>query len=117
MRYSHRLFISWLMILIMFIGPVQVTFAGNLEPDNPAQNCQFLSIQTSESGTSISSEQVTVSHCQGHTVCVSHINCVTFLTSKLFEFSTPVLMLAQDLASKVTVSTRYPRLLKRPPKS
>lgn len=117
MPYSRRLFISRLMILIMSIGSIQIAFAGNVDPEHSAKHCQFLSLQASESSTLNSSEHDTVNYCQDHTVCVSHSNCAPFLTSILFELSAPVLVLAEDLASKVALSTRYPRLLKRPPKS
>ena len=117
MPYSRRLFISRLMILIMSIGSIQIAFAGNVDPEHSAKHCQFLSLQASESSTLSSSENDIINYCQDHTVCVSHSNCAPFLTSNLFELSAPMLVLAEDLVSKVALSTRYPRLLKRPPKS
>jgi hypothetical protein len=116
MRYSHRLFISRLMILIMSLGSIQIAFAGSLDAEHSAKHCQFLSVQASES-SALNSGEHDINYCQNHAVCVSHSNCASFLTSNLFELSAPVLMLAEDLASKVALSTRYPSLLKRPPKS
>ena len=117
MRYSRRLFISRLMILIMSIVSIQIAFAENLVPEHSAKHCQFLSVQASEPSTLNSSEHDTINYCQDLTVCVPHSNCAPFLTSNLFELSVPVMVLSEDLASKVALSTRYPRLLKRPPKS
>ena len=117
MPYSRRLLISRLMILIMSIGAIQIAFAGNIDSEHSAKHCQFLSLQTSESNTLNSSEHDTIDYCRDHTVCISHNNCAPFLTSNLFELSAPVLVLSEDLASKVAISTRYPRLLKRPPKN
>ena len=117
MPYSRRLFISRLMILIMSIGSIQIAFAGNVDQEHSAKHCQFLSVQASEPSSLNSSEHDTMNYCQDHTVCLSHSNCAPFLTSDLFELSAPVLMLTEDLASKAGLLTRYPRLLKRPPKS
>jgi len=105
------------MIFIMSIGYLQIAFAENLDPGHSAKHCQTLSVAATESSTLNSSEHDTSNYCQDHPVCVSHSNCAPFLTSNLFELSAPVLVLAEDLTSKVALSTRYPRLLKRPPKS
>jgi hypothetical protein len=101
----------------MPIASLQIAFAENLDPEHSAKHCQFLSVQASESSTLNSSEHDTINYCQDHAVCVSHSNCAPFLTSSLIELSAPVLVLSEGLASKVALSTRYPRLLKRPPKS
>ena len=105
------------MILIISIGSNQIAFSENLDPEHSAKPCQLLSAQALESRTLNSNEQDDINYCIDSTVCVSHSNCAPFLILDLFELSTPVLVKLEDLGSKVALSTRYPRLLIRPPKN
>jgi hypothetical protein len=100
------------MILILTIGFLPNAVAGNLDA-HCAKHGQLVSVQASVP----SSDHDTIQYCQERSVCVSHCSYVALPGSNLFELSIPALVLVAGQDSKVTLSTRYPGPLKRPPKS
>ena len=105
-----------MLILILTVGSVQNAFAIDLEQIHPAANCHFSLSQSPESSIGNSNENSTNNYCQDLSVCVAHYNCAPLLPSVLSQLPARVLVQLADLAGNAVVSTRYPRLFKRPPK-
>ena len=116
MHYSDKHKISWLLILIITFGSLQTVLSGDIDLKNPTTNCHSLKIQTSEADFKHNNEKSTVDYCQNFSACVAHYNCAPIQPSTLSQLSARVLVHLEDLAGNVALISRYPGLLKRPPK-
>jgi hypothetical protein len=119
MNLLTRQFFSRLLILIMTISPVQMTMAIDLDQHNQAVNCQVSQAQlpdTTISNTSGGCTSEYGEHCVDLSVCGAQFNFSSLYSSKSFLLITRAVTHTKFTADNDAVSSRYPELLKRPPK-
>ena len=108
--------ISWLLILILSTGPFQSSIAMHFDINAPAQNNQVLATQPQETAPNSDSQSCIVNFCQSLSVCAAHLNCNPVASSSSPQLFAPAQFFYHLLIGDVSVSTRFPDLLKRPPK-
>jgi hypothetical protein len=116
-RPRVRKLISWLLILIISTAPFQSSIAMHSDMNAPAQDNQFLGTQPQEGASTSDSQSCVVNFCQSFSTCAAHLNCNLVTSSSPPPLSAPAQFFYHLLIGDVSVSTRYPDLLKRPPKS
>jgi hypothetical protein len=118
MNLFTRQFFSRLLILIMTISPVQITMAVDLDQHNQAMNCQVSQAQLSSTGVNSLSGDCTSNHsghCVDLSVCGAQYNFTSY-SSNSFLLISRAATHTKYMPDDDLVSTRYPELLKRPPK-
>jgi len=109
--------ISWLLILIISTGPFQSSIAMHFDMNAPAQDNQVLVVQPRETASTSDSQGRIVNFCQSLSACAAHLNCNPVASSSPPQLSAHAQFFYHLLIGNVSVSTRYPDLLKRPPRS
>ena len=109
--------ISWLLILILSTGPFQSSVAMHFDMNAPAQDNQVLVTQPQETASTSDSQSCIVNSCQSFSACAAHLNCNPVTSSSSLQLSAHAQFFYHHLIGNVSVSTRFPDLLKRPPKS
>jgi hypothetical protein len=112
-----RNLVSWLLILIISTGPFQSSIAMHFDMNAPAQNNQVLVTQPQEAASTSDSQSCIANFCQSFSTCATHLNCNPVASSSPPQLSAYAQFFYQLLIGDVSVSTRFPDLLKRPPKS
>jgi hypothetical protein len=120
MLFFNRQFLSWLLVLIMMISPIQVVMASDFAQDGHGAKCQ-MSGSSAELVVSANcgSDHDMADHsknCQEHPGCIAHSSTTLFSSSFVVALSRAVSQL-KFKADHDTFLTHYPSLLKRPPKS
>lgn len=109
MPFLPKQFISWLLLLMMFIGNVHASMAADFDQDCHGANCQMSDMVKD---CAMNQDE----HCQNHVSCVSS-------SSSFFQVSSEFLITSnKSTATKFTIDNdniqaHYPELLKRPPRS
>jgi len=119
MIYFSRQFISRLLILIMTISPVQITMAIDLDQHNQAMNCQISQAQLPNTRVSIPGEDCTSDygeHCVNLSVCGAQFNFSSLYSPNAFLLIPRAVTHTKFIPDNDAISTRYPELVKRPPK-
>ena len=114
-----RQFFSRLLILVMAIGPVQITMAIDLDQHNQAMNCQMSQAQQVGITVNNTDENCTSDysgHCVDLSVCVVQYNFSSFYSANSFLLMSRAVTHTKFIPDNDAVSSRYPELLKRPPK-
>jgi hypothetical protein len=115
---SHvRKLISWLLILIISTAPFQSSIAMHFDMNTPVQDNQVLVTQSQEAVSTSDGQSCIVNFCQSLSACAAHLNCNLVTSSSPLQLSASARFLYHLLIGDVSVSTRFPDLLKRPPKS
>jgi hypothetical protein len=109
--------ISWLLILIVSTVPFQSSIAMNFDMNAPVQDNQVLVTQHQETVSTSDSQSCIVNFCQSFSACAAHLNCNPVVSSDPPQLSAHAPFFYQHLIGDVAMSTRYPNLFKRPPKS
>jgi hypothetical protein len=112
-----RNLVSWLLILILSTGPFQSSIAMHFDMNAPAQDSQVLVTQLQETASISDSQSCIVNFCQSLSACAAHLNCNLVTSSSSLQLSAPAQFFYHPLIGDVVVSTRFPDLLKRPPRS
>ena len=109
--------ISWLLILIISTGPFQSSIAMHFDLNDPDLDSQVLVAQPQETVSSSDRQSCIVNLCQSLSACAAHLNCNPFTSSSSLQLSAQAQFFYHILIGDISVSTRFPDLLKRPPKS
>jgi hypothetical protein len=112
-----RKMISWLLILIISTGPFQSSIAMHFDANAPVQDNHVLVTQPQEAASTSDSQSCIVNFCQSLSACAAHLNCNLVTSSSPPQLSAPGQFFYHLLIGDVSVSTRFPDLLKRPPKA
>jgi hypothetical protein len=112
-----RNLVSWLLILMISTAPFQSSIAMHFDMNAPAQDNQVPVAHPQETVSTSDSQSCIVNFCQSHSTCAAHLNCNLVTSSNPSQLSVPAQFFYHLLIGDVVVSTRYPDLLKRPPKS
>jgi hypothetical protein len=112
-----RNLVSWLLILIISTAPFQSSIAMHFDANAPAQDNQVLVSQPQETASTNDSQSCIVNLCQSLSACAAHLNCTLVTSSSPLQLSAPAQFFYHLLIGDVSVSTRFPDLLKRPPRS
>jgi hypothetical protein len=83
----------------------------------PDQDNQVLVVQPQETVFASDRQGCIVNLCQSPSACAAHLNCNPFTFSSPLLLSAQALFFNQLLIGDIEVSTRFPDLLKRPPRS
>ena len=121
-RLRHKTFpldrmVSWLLILIISIAPFQSSLAMHFDSNDPAQDNQVLVSQPQETVSTSDSQNCVVNYCQSFSACAAHLNCNPVTSSSPLQLSAPAQFFYHIAIGDASVSTRFPDLLKRPPRS
>jgi hypothetical protein len=116
-RPGVRKLVSWLLILIISTAPFQSSIAVHFDMNAPVQDNQVLVTQHQETVSANDSQNCLVNFCQSLAACAAHLNCNLVTSSSPLQLSAPAQFFYHPLIGDVVVSTRFPDLLKRPPKS
>jgi hypothetical protein len=109
--------ISWLLILILSTGPFQSSIAMHFDMNTPVQGNQVLVAQPQETASASDSQSCIVNSCQLLSACAAHLNCNPVTSSSPLQLSAHAQFFHHLPIGDVSVSTQFPDLLKRPPKS
>jgi hypothetical protein len=109
--------ISWLLILILSTGPFQSSIAMHFDMNTPVQGNQVLATQPQDAASTSDSQSCIVNFCQSLSACAAHLNCNLVTSSSRPQLFAPAQFFYHLPIGDVVVSTRFPDLLKRPPKS
>jgi hypothetical protein len=112
-----RKLVSWLLILILSTGPFQSSIAMHSDMNAPVQDNQVLVVQPGESIYTSDSQSCIVNFCQSLSACAAHLNCNPVTSSSPLQLSAHAQFFYHLLIGDVSVSSRFPDLLKRPPRS
>lgn len=120
MLFFNRQFLSWLLVLVMMISPIQVVMATDFAQDSHGVNCQMPdSIAELAVAVNCGADHDTADHsknCQEHPGCIAHLSTTLFSSGFVVSLSRAVSQL-KFTADHDTILSHYPSLLKRPPKS
>ena len=112
-----RKLVSWLLILIISTAPFHSSIAMHFDMNASAQDNQVLVTQPQEAVSTSDGQSCIVNFCQSFAACAAHLNCNLVTSSSPLQLSAPAQFFYHHLIGDVVVSTRFPDLLKRPPKS
>jgi hypothetical protein len=115
--FSVAKLISWLLILILSTGPFQSSIAMPFDLSAPGRANQVLVVQSQEILFASDGQSCIVNFCQLLSACAAHLNCNPITSSSSPQLSAHAQFFYHLLIGDVSVSTRFPGLLKRPPKS
>ena len=117
-KISGTNMISWLLMLIMVSGPFQASVAMdsnlNTQDREKTLTIQFQEAAADREGNHCIAES---SYCQPLSACTAHFNCTPISLTSPPQISLQVQFYHHDLVADIAVSTRFPDLLKRPPRS
>jgi hypothetical protein len=119
-KISGRCMISWLLMLIIISGPLQASIAMHSNLNTQDRENQALTVQFQQ--TAVSSEEhhcIAVSeYCQTPlSTCATHFNCTPVSLPGPPQLAVQAQFYHHHPVVDVTVSTRFPDLPKRPPRS
>ena len=109
--------ISWLLILIISTAPFQSSVAMHFDSNGPNQDNQDRVIQPQETVLTSDSQNCIVNFCQSFSACAVHLSCNPVTSSSPPQLSAHAQFFYQISIGDVVVPTRFPDLLKRPPRS
>jgi hypothetical protein len=112
-----RNLVSWLLILMISTAPFQSSMAMHFDANTPVQDNQVLVTQPQEAASTSDSQSCIVNFCQSLSACAAHLNCNIVTSSSPPQLFAPAQFFYHLLIGDVAMSTRFPELLKRPPKS
>lgn len=115
-KASCRGMISWLLILIMIVGPFQASTAMHANMDTADREAWSHMAQFTDATVDIEEHQCITEQCQQSSDCTTHFNCSPISLVNSPQLSIQIQIYHHDLISNVAVSTRFPDLLKRPPR-
>jgi len=115
-KASYRGMISWLLILIMISGPFQASTAMHANMGTADREAWSHMVQFTDATVDIEEHQCITEQCQQSSDCATHFNCSPISLVNSSQLSLQVQIYHHDLISNVAVSTRFPDLLKRPPR-
>ncbi len=113
--FSQR-FISWAMIFLLTISPIQLAMAADINVDGHGENCPMALMHVEGSSMSENCEMSANDQCADHLGCVNMHISASVLKSKLSVLSKQSATRLSLHLYDATLSTHYPELLKRPPK-
>jgi len=108
--------ISWLLILIMINGPFQASTAMHANMDTADKEVWSHMAQFTDATVDIEEHQCISEQCQQSSDCAAHFNCSPTSLINSSQLSSQVQIYHHDLITNAAVSTRFPDLLKRPPR-
>lgn len=117
----YRHFFSSLLILVMIINPIQIAQAIDFDRPEQATPCQISQerfpavVDLISTGGSCISDQG--SHCVDSSVCVAQSNFTSLRSSGSIVLTIQVITKLKFVVEGDAVSTHYPELLRRPPKT
>lgn len=117
MRGSSRQRISWLIALAILIGSLQTAFAMNPDPDDAIQDCQILFWQSGEFDMTGSTDEELSGINLHHPTCLVSCQNAPVVSPFLALLSSWTLAQITSPLRQDAIVTRYPKPLKRPPKS
>ena len=116
-KVSSRSVISWLLTLIMITGPLQASFATHSNFNTHDKVTQTLVIQFQETAVDSEEHHCIAGYCQPLSACTAHFTCTPINLTSPPQLSVQMQFYHHYLITDVAVSTRFPNLLKRPPRS
>lgn len=116
-KASGKGMISWLLILIMIVGPFQASFARHTNLNTPDRQPPALVAQLQEAVVDIEEHHCIADYCQQLAACAAHFNCAPASLTSPPQLSLQTQFYHHHLVADIEVSTRFPALLKRPPRS
>jgi hypothetical protein len=109
--------ISWSLILLISTGPFQSSIAMHFDFNAPDQDNQILVAQPQETVFTSDRQNCIVNFCQSLSACAAHLNCNPITSSSSPQLFAQAQFFNHVPIGGVAVSTRFPDLLKRPPRS
>jgi hypothetical protein len=109
--------ISWLLILILSTGPFQSSIAMPFDLSALGRANQVLVVQSQEILFASDGQSCIVNFCQLLSACAAHLNCNSITSSSSPQPFAQAQFFYHLSIGNVAVSTRFPGLLKRPPRS
>ena len=116
-KVSGRSVISWLLVLIMVTGPFQTSFAMHSNSNTHDREIRALAAQFQQTADDSEEHHCIAEYCQPRSACAAHFNCTAVGLNSSPQLSAQAQFYHHDLIADVAVSTRFPGLLKRPPRS
>ena len=116
-RLRVRKLVSWLLILIISTAPFQSSIAMHFDANAPVQDNQVLVTQPQKAASASDRQSCIVNFCQSLSACAVHLNCNLVTSSSPPQLFAPARFFYHLLIGDVSVFTRFPDLLKRPPKA
>lgn len=115
-KASCRGMISWLLILLMINGPFQASTAMQANMDRADREAWSHMTKFADATVDIEDHHCITEQCQQSSDCTTHFNCSPISLVNSLQLSWQVQIYHHNLISNVAVSTRFPALLKRPPR-
>ena len=118
-QISGRSMISWLLMLIIIIGPFQASAAMHSNSNTQEGGNQTLTVQFEETATDREGHHCVAEseYCQTPlSACAAHFNCTTISLTGSPKLPVLVQNYHHDLIADAMVSTRFPDPLMRPPR-
>ncbi len=109
-----------LLIFIVAISPVQITMAVDFDPPGQNVDCQILPVQSADWADANMEDSCGLDksdHCIDTSVCAAHTNFTSLRSSISLLVSPDAVTLLRFTSNNEAMSTNYPGLLKRPPKT
>jgi len=116
-KVSGRSMISWLLTLIMITGPLQASFTMHSNLNSQDRETQALVVQLQETAVDSEDHHCVAEYCQPLSTCTAHFNCTPISLPGPPQLSVQMRFYHHELIANVAISTRFPDLLKRPPRS
>ena len=116
-RPRVRKVVSWLLILIISTAPFQSSMAMHFDANAPVQDNQVLVTQPQEAASASDSQSCIDNFCQSLSACAAHLNCNPVTSSSSPQLFAPAQFFYHLPIGDIVVYTRFPDLLKRPPKA
>lgn len=105
------------MALIIAVSAMPSAFAMGFDLSNPASNCQLVTLQYSELDAEENKGNKHGADCRIDSSCISYCPFASVLPSAPVHLMfRDIILKKTTLVSNDTIITRYPQLLKRPPK-
>jgi len=112
-----RKLISWLLILVFSTSPLQASVAMHIDLNDPVQDNQVLIEQSRETAFVNDTQNCVANFCQVFSACAAHLNCNPIGSSSPLQLDAQAQLFYHRLIVDESVLTRFPGLLKRPPRS
>jgi len=122
MIFFNKQFLSWLLVLIIAISPIQVTTANGFGQSSHGELCQMIEQEKSVNSTVKATEMTADCGMSHGNDCQQHLGCIAQFSSTLIFLSLSSVSINRAvthlkfIAGNDSILTHYPSRLKRPPR-
>jgi hypothetical protein len=114
---AMRRALSWFLFLIIATAPLQPSAAMNTDSNHPGQDDQDLVTQTRETALASEGQNCVVIFCHSLSACAAHFHCTPGVSSSALPLFVQAQFFHHPMIANASLTTRFPDLLKRPPRS